>query len=61
MELQNKKIYFWNWQREAFHVVMRHNHQYFELFKHSESVADFIAQLKANEALNALNEIKSNE
>lgn len=58
LAVNNKKIYFWNWQREAFHVVMRYNRQYFELFKHSDNLTDLMIQIKQSEALS---EIKTNE
>lgn len=58
LALNEKKICFWNWKREALNVVMRYNRQYFELFKHSESLTELMNQFKESEALT---EIRSND
>lgn len=49
-----KKLLFWNWNRETSHVILRHNRQYFDLFKDSESLKDLFHQIRASEALSEI-------
>lgn len=57
MALNEKKICFWNWKKDSFHVMMRHNKNYNELFKQSDTLSDLIEELKPK---NELSEVKAN-
>lgn len=58
LKLNDKEVCFWNWNREAFNVVMRHNQQHNDLFKQSETLKDLIVQLKS---IADLNEVKADD
>lgn len=58
LKINDKKVCFWNWNREAFNVMMRHNEQHNELLKRSETLRELIMQLKSIEDLN---EVKADD
>lgn len=51
LTINQKEVCFWNWKKDAFHVIVRHNPKYLEVFKHSNNLTDLISQMKENEAL----------
>lgn len=55
-----KKLIFWNWNRDASHVILRHNRQYFDLFKYSESLKDLFHQIKDSEVLSEIKAEQNN-
>lgn len=59
LAVYEKKVMFWNWKREAFHLVMRHNKEYFDLFKFGSLSEAVVMQVKDIEQ-NQLSDISVN-
>jgi hypothetical protein len=56
-----KQVYFWNWKKEAYHLVMRYKRDYNDLFKFGESISEIAAQQLKLSDQSPLTEIASDE
>lgn len=48
MKVIKKEIIFWNWNREACHVLMRYDRKCIELCKKADSLRDLISSNKSD-------------
>jgi hypothetical protein len=63
LAVYEKQIYFWNWKKESFHLVMRFNREYFELFKFGalhDVVKSEIIQIKGTNTGQQLSDVSVN-
>lgn len=54
----SKNVYFWNWRKDAFHLVIRYKRGLYELFKFGSSLEDILTQtIKHNEEQQQLEDV----
>lgn len=42
LKVCKKQIYFLNWRKDAFHLVMRYKREYYNLFKFGSSISEIL-------------------
>ncbi|KAL7017539.1 hypothetical protein ACKWTF_010417 [Chironomus riparius] len=44
LKVCNKNVYFWNWRKDAFHLVIRYKRGLYDLFKFGSSLDDILSE-----------------
>lgn len=61
LAVYEKEVFFWNWKKETFHMIMRHNKDYFNLFKFGASLSEVVVmEVKNSEQNQPLSDISVN-
>jgi hypothetical protein len=54
LAVYDKEVYFWNWKKEAMHVVLRNNKKLYGLFKYGADLSEVIEIRKKSEEPNQI-------
>lgn len=58
--MSGKSVYFWNWKKEAYHLVMRYKRDFGELFKFGNSLSEIVMIEVKNSELEHLSDVTTN-